>query len=323
MLAAQGLNFAEISYGPDDPSVCEKVLAAGRIVVTGEGLDARLSECLVMGGSLVITYDELGERHGASGVVLSTRRSAGEALRDMARWAVGAGSLRHPVGLVVPADLRVSVEPALPELRTEGVDIAAVHYLERNSESRVHIADGVRSFAAAGIATVVFGVPVAQQREWLALETLLNRPSRYIVLDLAGAVIDESYLPQFDGALAHVAVRGPWFTRAHGETAEQSTCLSLWAEVAGAVGPLDERERFTVLMWCQHAVIAAAATASGGQAVDAAAAVRADRLQSPLTSTLGLLGDGTWGPTEDAVLVWRASCQCWQEVKPFTPREEQ
>lgn len=322
MLAGEGLAFTTVSYQANDASLCQRVLAAGRIVVAGDGLDGALRECLATGGSLTIAYDELGERRGTSGAVLSTRRAAGQALVDLARWGVRSRALSGRVGLVVPTDLRVSVEPVLPELRAAGVDVAAVTYLESGSSAPAQIADGVRSFAAAGIATVVFAVGVPQQRQWLALELVVGRPSRHIVSDLAGSVIDESYPPLFDGALAHVAVRVPWFARTHGETMEQTACLSRWAQVAGAGAPFDERERAMVLMWCQHARIAALATRVGGPVVDVAAAVRSQRVPSPLTSTLGQLADGTWGPTEDAVLVWRASCQCWREMRPFTPREE-
>jgi hypothetical protein len=48
--------------------------------------------------------------------------------------------------------------------------------------------------------------------------------------------------------------------------------------------------------------------------------VRATTFASPLTSSVGPSPDGHWGPIQDAVLVWHASCLCWQEKQPFTDR---
>ena len=126
-----------------------------------------------------------------------------------------------------------------------------------------------------------------------------------------------SYPPSFDGAVAHTSVRVPWFARAHGQTPEQTGCLQAWQATATPSAALSPDEQVDVFAWCEGVSLASAAARAPAGFADA---VRAMSSPSALTSALGPLPGGHWGPTQDAALVWRASCACWQEKQAFTDR---
>ena len=71
-------------------------------------------------------------------------------------------------------------------------------------------------------------------------------------------------------------------------------------------------ETVRVYAWFQHIALL--------EAVSAAAELTALERPSPLTSDLGPLGEGGWGPRQDAVVSWKAACRCWRSIRPFTDR---
>ena len=83
---------------------------------------------------------------------------------------------------------------------------------------------------------------------------------------------------------------------------------------------LGDTELAHVFAWCEIVDLVRAAVAQTGEGVPLATALRAVRLPAPLTSDLGPLPGGGFGPTQDAVLRWSASCACWQESSKFADR---
>ena len=266
---------------------------AATLVVSPDPLDAALVECLVGRGTTVVAPDP----GGSSGPHrISIRRGAGAALADVAPLVTGR------VGVVLGASLESALRPALARLP----NVVATAVVD---DPVADVADGVQAFVAARVQTVVFAVPVDVQRRWVGQQALLGPPGRWVVADVYDAIASEAYPPLFDGALAVTSSRMPWFARDHGETAEQAACREKWEEVA-APGMLPG-ESARVFAWCLLGSVVAAARS--GPVVEASVA-------SPVTSTLGPLPGGGWGPTEDATLVWRSECACWRERTPFRVR---
>lgn len=81
-----------------------------------------------------------------------------------------------------------------------------------------------------------------------------------------------------------------------------------------APSPMLAGEAPSVYAWCQHVELAAAVVTGGIEPTEVTERLR---LPSPLTSDLGPLPDGGWGPRASAVVVWRAGCACWEERTPF------
>lgn len=317
-LASASFDAPIVTLGPDLDATCEELRAAGNVVIASEGL-GDLNDCLVAAGATVIAFDEAGGRSlGAAGGVLSTRRSVEATLVDLGRWAMAAGTLKGKVGLVGATAIRDDLERAASRLKRLGVNLAATAYLDDGPAGASQTNGAVLDFASAGVEVVVFATSVAQQRSWVAQYAVLVPGAHYVVSDASDGVRDEAYPAVFDGALAHTSLRIPWFGRDHGETPLQLACRQRWETVAG--GPMRASEATRVFAWCQHIEIVDAglrAAASGGSFSQL---VRRLALPSPLTSDLATLAGGGWGPTADAVLVWRAACGCWTEERPFQPR---
>jgi hypothetical protein len=158
------------------------------------------------------------------------------------------------------------------------------------------------------------------QQRWLLAAGALGASFRYVVSDVDDGVVNERYPPTFDGALAHTTVRVPWYARAHGATTQQAACDATWDENVTPATTLPS-EQLDVYAWCQHVqMLSAAFIASmmtGQSVVDELATLP---FPSPLTSDLRALGAGDYGPAQDAVLVWQASCACWMEQVAFANR---
>jgi len=309
---------------PDHAAQCAEIAVTANVAIAGEGL-GDLTECLVAAGVTVLSFDERG---GIAATGVSTRRGTRDSLVDLGRWGLRSGALRGKVGLVGTAPAEPAIGRAVADLRRLGVDVVATAYLPDDPSSTVAMGDSVRAFASAGVEVVVFATSVAQQRQWAAQQAVLQQGVRYVVSDVADGVRDETYAPVFEGALAHTSLRVPWFARDHGETAVQAACRQRWEQAVG--GEMQASETVRVFAWCQHvqmvdaALLSAqrAARARGAMDADTSfdAAVRALTLPSPLTADLAPLPGGGYGPSADAVLVWRASCLCWTEQRPFTAR---
>jgi hypothetical protein len=320
-LSEAGFSSATRTIDPADASMCDKVAAGGSVALTSLGVNEDLRACLVGRGVTVVSFDERGDLPplaSTAGQVLSTARGTVASLLDLGGWGASSGTLRGKVGLVAASALRDQIEIALSGLRALGVDVAEVAYIADGPDGESQIGDGVRSFAARGIEVVVFALPVDQQRRWVAQQAVIQPGVRFVVSDIAGSILDETYPPTFEGALAHTSLRVPWFRRDHGETPTQEQCRAKWEQTGRT--SLGGAELARAFMWCQHVAMTLDALRAVDAGIPFERALRSQRVDSPLTSELGPLADGGYGPTQDAVLVWRTSCGCWVESRAYADR---
>lgn len=288
------------------PAACTTARAAGSVAVASQSLDPALRGCLLRAGMTILAFDE----SGTGGGLLSTRRGDVATLVDLARWGRASRALAGRVGLVLDADRRAALEPALPKIRAAGVRVAATAWVGTGASRATDFAGQVTAFQRAGVEDVVFAAPVETQGAWAGVASALRAPFHYVVSDVDDGVVNETYPATFDGAVAHTSLRVPWFARDHGMTAAQRQCADQWtAAVTPAV--LLQAEQQAVYAWCEE--VAALDT---GPPPDLGAV----RIHSPLTSDVAALPGGGWGPTEDAALVWRSSCACWRQLRPFATR---
>jgi hypothetical protein len=112
-------------------------------------------------------------------------------------------------------------------------------------------------------------------------------------------------------------VRTPWADRDH-PTAEQGSCTKAWEAAAVPPTTLGPDEQLRVYQWCQHLDLVARAGTTDAAAL--ADAIRALRVESPLTSDLAPLAGGGWGPAAVAELQWHTSCSCWQPLRRLEDR---
>jgi hypothetical protein len=251
--------------------------------------------------------------------VVSTRRGLTDSLVDLGGWGVSSGTLKGRVGIVSVKSAAPAVAAAGPRLRDLGVNVVATAYVADDTTAAADIANAVLDFAAKQVATVVFAAPVADQRIWVNDAALLSPGTRYVVSDAFDAVANEAYTPNFDGALAYTSLRVPWFARSHGPTTFQAGCDATWTQTATVPATAPGDETLRVYEWCTNVGLVSSVLRALDVS-DPAAALRAQAAPSAFTSDLGPLAAGGCGPTQDAVLVWRAGCACWQESTPFTTR---
>lgn len=313
-------NVTTITLDPAVPDLCARVLTAGKLVLAGEALPVTLRSCLIQGGATVIAFDADGDAPptAGGGQVLSTRRGLEESLIDLGRWGKASGALAGKVGVIGARSSAFATDAAIVRMRSMGIKVVSAVYLDGSSPTEVP--DSVRDFVSNGVDVVLFAAPMDTQRRWVAQASVLGRPFTYVVSDAHDAIKDETYPAVFDGTLAHTSLRVPWYTRSHAETIVQSTCRTTWEAATVPPRTLSTSELISVFIWCQHANLVLAATRATEQGMAFGTALRSIILESPLTSDLGPTVGGGYGPTQDAVLVWRASCSCWMESRPFADR---
>jgi hypothetical protein len=298
-----------------DAAFCRQVAAAGSVAVTGAAVDQTLRDCLTAAGVLLVGFDTLGSAES----VVSTRLGVGEVLDELALWSKRSRALAGKVGVVGTTPAKPAVEAAVGRMKAAGVDVAATAFVPDGSSLGGETSEGVRSFATAGVETVVFAAPVAQQRAWVTQQAVLSPGVKYVVADAYDAVLDEAYPATFEGSVALTSLRVPWFARDNEPTPEQRQCQTTWEQKATPPATLGSAEQVRVFAWCQHVALLTAgldAFSSG----TFASVLRSVRFTSPLTSDVGPFGDTRWGPTQDAVLVWQASCACWKQRSAFADR---
>ena len=242
-----------------------------------------------------------------------------DSLADLGAWGVRSGALSGRVGIMSTKSAQDQVDAAATRLEALGVKVAARYYVDDDPQvASQEVSQGVLAFQSADVGTVVFAAPVSTQRQWAAQTGVVAAGTRFVVSDAFDGVVEESYPASFDGALAHTSLRVPWFRRDHGSTAAQARCDGAWEANAVPAAYLSAAEAVDAYAWCEELDLLAAALRQGA-AGSLAAALRSQRVASPLTSDLGPLGDG-YGPTADAVLVWRSACACWVERDAFGAR---
>ena len=309
--------WKQLDVSGDPAAACAAAVAVGQVAVASHDLPPALRDCLLGHGTTVLAFDQSGGRAGSGGgALVSTRRGDTATLVDLARWGVASRSLTGRVGLVGDAARRADIIPALSGMRGAGVHVVATAWVGGSTSA----ADQVTAFERAGVEQVVFAAPVQTQDTWLGQAASQGALFHYVVSDVDDGVVNESYPPTFDGTLAHTSLRIPWYARSHGATARQQQCTGQWT-AAATPAVLLPSETAPVYAWCEEAAVLSAVYASAPSSVSRLAAVISQlRVDSPLTANLGPLAGGGWGPTQDAVLVWRAACECWQEAQPFRSR---
>ena len=320
-LGHAGFPVTTVTYDPADATRCEKATSAGRIVLSSAGVDSAMRDCMVRAGVTYIAYDQLGDVPPASagaGQVLSTSRGMAASLIDTALWG-RAGALSGAVGVVSTQSAKSSIAPAVGVVKGLGVKVVDEAYLDDSVTVPVphDVAVAALDFFSKGVSTVVFAAPVAFQTAWVAQATALPQTTKYVVSDAFDAVTNETYPATFDGAVAYTSVRGQWSTRTGGATPDQQACQTTWQTDAVPPTTLAGTETFEVYSWCQTAKLVAAALSSSTAPGDV---FRTLTQTSPLTADLAPLDAGGWGPASDAVLVWSASCACWNQSHAFAPR---
>lgn len=309
-LADAGIEATVVTIGDDPGATCAAVAAAADVAIASLGLGEPLRSCLLDRGIPVLAFDGLGPSAGPhAGRVISTRRGVRDSLVDLAHWAVANRVAPGPVGLVASSSVRREVEAARAAMGRAGLDVVETAF----------VADGVGPDAAdvrrvaAAADTVVFAAPTAVISRWALAHSLLDAGVRYVVADAFDAVWNESYPPVLEGALAHTSIRVPWHGREVGETDVQAACRTTWEAAATPPALLGTAETVRVYAWCLHVRLVAAAAGDP-------TAIEVLTVPSPLTSDLGPLAPASWGPRQDAVLAWRASCGCWRQTLGFTDR---
>lgn len=304
-----------------DEELCLELRAAGSVVLASTDLPEMLRSCLMAAGMMVVAHDGVGttpRAHDRGGIV-STRRSHRDSLTDLARWGIEEGVLDGRVGIVVSEELEGVVRGTIPALRRMGVGIRAVTVLPNAADASLAVAAGVSDHADKSIDVVVFAAAMHHQRDWVVQEAVVRPGVEYVVSDLGEGILEEGYLPTFEG-FAHTSLRTPWFERDEGETPAQKSCRERWEEASDPSGENLAAPRLArVFMWCQTVSMmverALASFSRGTSSFDEA--LRERSVASPLTSTLGPLPDDGFGPTEDAVLAWDRACRCWMAERGF------
>lgn len=290
-------NLAAAVEGVDDVArVCE-VASRATIAFAADALPAALSECLRDAGVVVISFDDAvsAAPHPA---VLSTRRGAARSLLDTA--ALLGAELDGDLALVADSRLQPALEPAIAAARSLGLRFATTVWLDGSAGPDVAL-----GLAGDAIDHVVFATSTANQSSIATQLQTLSPSTRYTVLDAADSVVNQSTAPALDGARAVTSVLFPWHPGNDGLRAE---CRESWESAQSPPATLDNNELRRALLWCQHVRLAAEVASmlgqAGGQANSASAA-------SSVTTALGPLPDGGFGPTRVTTATWSAGCACW------------
>jgi hypothetical protein len=307
---------------PDTGAVaqlCTRVTDSGSVVISAHALSLPLEDCLIGNGLTVVSPSPRGTRRAHAGLSVSVRRGDLSTIGDLAVWAAVTHLRAARIGLVLDESRRTDLQRAASVALRSGLHVVATAWLSTGSSVR-DVLDATNQFAAARVNTVVFAIPVGVQRTWVTEATA--RHFSYVVSDVDDGVADEHYPPTFDGATAHTSLRIPWYSRDHTQTADQQYCASQWTSSQTAPVELPG-EQMPVDTWCEEVAlvnqaVSAAVLASG----NLNASLLAEHLSSPLTSTLGPTATGLWGPTADAVLTWRATCNCWVQAVNFQTRPQ-
>ena len=295
---------------------CPSLLTLAHVFIASDGVEPALRDCLLAGGAVVVAFDPNVPPPSGSGLV-STRLPLRQSIEDVAR--VDRGRLAGRVGIVTTTDARPEVDAAVESLRRLGVNVQQVAALSTGPDAAAALPPAVLAFQGAQIDTVLFAAPVDLQGRWAALTSVVRPGTRFVVADGYDAVIDESYPTGFDGATAVTAIRTPWADRQQ-PTALQQKCSQAWETAATPPVSLGPDEQLRVFEWCQHLDLVARAGTTDPSKVKAE--IQRLRYESPLTSDLAPLADGSWGPSRIAELQWHANCECWQPLQPFMERTE-
>jgi len=275
----------------EDPASTCGAVPAGSLVVSAHGLPPELRSCVESGGGRTLSWDDAPDPGGPS---LSTRRGAARSLLDAAGTVEPAGV----TALVGDERLRPALEPVVAAAGAAGLRIDVERWLGDDGDAATAALD----LAADGVGTVVFATTVDRQSVIASQLRIFAPALQVVVLDAADAVVDGAYPPTLEGARAVTSVRHPW----HPAPSElRSSCLDRWAADDEPDPAADGDAELRALLWCQHADLARALL----DGEDVASGER----QSSVTTALGPLPDGGFGPTVATVATWAADCGCWEQ----------
>lgn len=293
-----GLNAA-VELIDDVERLC-RVGSRAHLAVAASALPAELERCLRDAGVAVVSWNDAGRADDGSG--LSTRRGAARSLLDTATEL----DLDGRIALVADGRLRPALEAALGSAERAGLTFTTTVWLDDGTPG-----PGVAlGLAGEDLDTVVFATSTSNQ-SLIASQLGLFAPGvDHVILDAADSVSDQNTSPALDGARAVTAVLFPWHP---GNEALRASCRSSWEQAQSAPVVLGDAELQRVLLWCQQIALAAAIVdrlAAGESAVGTTSA-------STMTTALGPLAGGGFGPTRVTTATWAADCACWSSDGRF------
>lgn len=296
----------------DTDAACAAVKGA-TLAVAGGPLPEAVRTCLRLSGIYSLSFDDdapLGAIDDtAHDTALTTRRGAARSLFDTA--AVASTQLTGSLGLVADQRLRGSVESLLPAVRAAGLNITTVVWLPAGDPP----ASAALTLAGAGVSGVVFATSTQNQSTIGSQLRILAPSTKLVVLDAADSMTSSAYPPVFDGAVAVTSVQLPW---SPGAAEQRAACRSTWEGAQTPPVILGDAELLRALTWCQHAAMASTVTERVAT-LGLRGALFGLKVTSPITSPLGMLRDGGYGPTTVTQVTWGASCSCWSSTAPFKP----
>ena len=310
-LATAGLQATFVPI--DDTDAACAALKGSTLAIAGGPLPDEIRTCLRLLGIYSLSFDDdvpLGAVDDlAHDTTVTTRRGVARSLLDTA--AVASTQLTGSLGLVADQRLRGSVEPLLPAARAAGLDITTVVWLPAGEPP----ASAALTLAGAGVLGVLFATSTQNQSTIGSQLRTLAPTAKLAVLDAADSITSSSYPPVFDGAIAVTSIQLPWHP---GAEEQRAACRATWESAQTPPAILGGAELLRALTWCQHSAMASS-VAQRALALGLRAALLGLEVTSPITSPLGGLRDGGYGPTTVTSVTWGASCACWSSTMPFEP----
>ncbi|HEU5085737.1 MAG TPA: hypothetical protein VFU14_20515 [Acidimicrobiales bacterium] len=298
--ALQGADAEIVEVDDADPAAACAAVAGAALVVAGGPMPGPVRDCATRAGARTLAFDD--DLAPAAGPASSTRRGVARSLLDTAD--VLGDELSAPVVLVADERYQPAVEGTRAEAAERGLALDEIVYLPDDGDPSPTTS---LDLARARPGTVLFATSTDRQAELATRLSLLSPGTAHVVLDAADSLLDGSYPPTMDGALAVTTLQHPWH---EGDAAARQACTSSWSSAHEGAEPLDGEALLRVLLWCQHAELAARLVAADLE-------IPADLLvPSPITSPIGVV-DGALGPTARAVATWSLECGCWSATRPF------
>lgn len=310
-LATAGVPATFVSIADTD-AACAAVKGA-TLALAGGPLPEPIRTCLRFQGIYSLSFDDdvpLGAVDDiAHDTTLTTRRGVARSLFDTASGA--SSQLTGPLGLVADERLRGSLESLLPAARAAGLNITTVVWLPAGDPS----ASVALTMAGAGLSGVLFATSTQNQSTIGSQVRTLAPSTKLVVLDAADSITSSAYPPVLDGAIAVTSIQLPWHP---GADEQRAACRATWESAQTPPVILSDAELLRALTWCQHAAMAAP-TVERAMTVGLRAALFGLEVTSPITSPLGGLRDGGYGPLTVTLATWGAACSCWSSTVPFAP----
>lgn len=278
--------------------------ASGSTVVAAiASLPPALTACLRSRGVAIVSWDDAAPA-GAPDAVISTRRGVARSLLDTATAL--ASELDGQTALVADETYRTVLEPVLRQPRVAALGIDEVVWIDGEPGPDVAV-----SIAGAATDNVLFATSTSRQSAIASQVRAFLPGVAFFTLDARDSVVEQRLTPALDGMRAVTSVQFPWLPDPDGVRAE---CREQWESAQTPPAVLGQGELLRALLWCQQIGLLAGL---GPATPDAVGAFLASTVPSPVTSRLGPLADGGYGPSALTTATWSASCSCWGADEPF------